>query len=150
MPLAVGRRCSRRAAARARRVGRGADHSRSLSLVRRRPNADRGDTSVVSDSSNTREAGADPGAGWIRYFLIPFGSKETNRLITHVESTFEDVTVDSLSSKAKNELERHSPMISQHCRCLTRVNVQRVATTLPVHIAAEPHFPRATASIQSP
>jgi hypothetical protein len=71
-------------------------------------------------------------------------------LITRVESTFEEVTVDSLSFKAKNDLETQSLMISQHCRCSTRVNIQRVATTLPLHIAAEPHLPRATPSIQSP
>jgi hypothetical protein len=71
-------------------------------------------------------------------------------LITHVESALEEVTVDSLSSKAKNELETHYLMISQHWRCSTRVNIQRVATAMPLHIAAEPHLPRATASIQSP
>jgi hypothetical protein len=71
-------------------------------------------------------------------------------LITGVESTFEEVTVDSLSFKSKNELETRSLMISQHCRCSPSVNIHRVATTLPLHIAAEPHLPNATASIQSP
>ena len=38
-------------------------------------------------------------------------------MITGVESTFEEVTVDSLSFKSKNELETRLPMIRQHCRC---------------------------------
>ncbi len=118
--------------------------------MRQRPNGDRGDVSVASDPYNARGAGADPGAGWIRYFLIPFGSKETNRLITRVESTFEEMTVDSLSFKAENELETQSLMIRQHFRCSNRGNIQGVATTLPPQIAAEPPLPRATASIQSP
>jgi hypothetical protein len=71
-------------------------------------------------------------------------------LITGVESTFEEVTVDSLSFKSKNELETRLPMISQHCRCSPTVNIQRVATPPPLHIAAEPRLPRVTASIQSP
>ena len=39
-----------------------------------------------------------------RYVLIPFETKETNRLITGVVSTFNEVTVDSPSFKSKNEL----------------------------------------------
>ena len=104
MPLAVRRRCSVRAAFRAEGAGRGAEHSHTLSLLRQRPNGDRGDASVASDPSTARGAGADPGEGWIRYVLIPFDHKETNRLIIDVESTFEEVTVDSLSFKSKNKL----------------------------------------------
>jgi hypothetical protein len=75
---------------------------------------------------------------------------ETNRLITGVESTFEKVTVDSRSFELKSKLGALWPMIRQCGRCWASVRFRRVATTLPVRIAAEPHFPRATASIQSP
>ena len=140
MPLAVRRRCSVRAALRRRRAGRGAVHSQSLSLVRQRPDGDRGDASAASDPSRARGVGADPGAGWIRYVLIPFDSQETNRLITDVESTFEEVTVDSLSFKSKNELGTRWPMIRQRCRRWASVSIRRVATTRPLRIAAELHL----------
>jgi hypothetical protein len=47
--------------------------------------------------------------------LIPFDSKETNRLTTGVESTSENVTVDSPSFRSKNELGIGWTMLRQHC-----------------------------------
>jgi hypothetical protein len=82
--------------------------------------------------------------------LIPSDSKETNRLITGVESTFEEVTVDSLPFKSKNELATQWPMIRQRCRRWAGVNILGLATTIPLRIAAELPHPRATASIESP
>ncbi len=60
--------------------------------------------------------------GRIRYVLIPFDSKETNRLITDVETTFEEVTVDSLSFKSKNELGTRWAMLRQRCQSRASVN----------------------------
>jgi hypothetical protein len=71
-------------------------------------------------------------------------------LITGVESTFEEVTVDSLSFKSKSKLGTRWPMIRQRCRRWASVKFRRVATTLTLRIATEPHLPSASASIQSP
>ena len=81
-------------------------------------------------------AGVDAGAGWIRYVLIPFDSKETNRLITGVESTFEEVTVDSLSFESKSKLGTLWQMIRQCGRRRASIKSRRVGTTLPLRIAA--------------
>ncbi len=94
--------------------------------------------------------GVNPRAGWIRYVLIPFDSKETNQLITGVETTFEEVTVDSLSFKSKNGLGTRWAMLRQRCRCWASVNLRRVAMTQPLRIPAELPLPRAAASIGSP
>ena len=125
MPLAAGRRCNVRAALRAKGAGRGTERSESLPLVRQRPDGDRRDASAASDPSRARGVGADPRAGRIRYVLIPFDSKETNRLITGVETTFEEVTVDSLSFKSKNALGTRWAMLRQRCRCWASVNIRR-------------------------
>jgi hypothetical protein len=118
------------------RAGRGAGHSRSLSLVRQGPNGDHGDASVASDPSNAMGAGAAIGAGWNRYVLIPFDAKETNRLITGAESTVEEATVDSLSFESKSKLGTPWPMIRQCGRRRARVKFRRVGTTLSLRIAA--------------
>jgi hypothetical protein len=94
--------------------------------------------------------GADHGAGWIRYVLILFDSKETNRLITGVETTFNEVTVDSPSFRWKNEFETWCAMLFQRCPCSATVNIRRFATTPFLGIAPEPPLPRAVASIESP
>jgi hypothetical protein len=94
--------------------------------------------------------GDNPRAGRIRYVLIPSGSKETNRLITGVETTFEEVTVDSLSFKSKNELGTRWVMLRQRCRCLASVILRHLAMTQPLHSPAERPLPRAAASIGSP
>ncbi len=106
--------------------------------------------SVTSDPPTARGAGADTGAGWIRYVLIPFDSQEANRLITNGDTTFDVVTVDSLPFKSKSTLGTRWPMIRQRCRRGASVKFRRVATTLPLRIPGEPLFPSATASIQSP
>jgi hypothetical protein len=89
-------------------------------------------------------------ASRIRYVLIPFDSKETNRLITGVETTFEEVTVDSLPFKSKNELGTRWAMLRQRCRCWANVIRRRLAMTQPLLIPAEPPPPKAAASIGSP
>jgi hypothetical protein len=71
-------------------------------------------------------------------------------LITGVESTFEEVTVDSLSFKSKSKLVTRWPMIRQRCRRWASVKFRRVTTTLPLRIATESYLPSASASIQSP
>jgi hypothetical protein len=71
-------------------------------------------------------------------------------LITGVESTFEEVTVDSLAFKLKNKLGTRWPMIRQPCRRWVSFKSRRVVTILPLRIAAEPHLASAMPSIQSP
>ena len=71
-------------------------------------------------------------------------------MITGVESTFEEVTVDSLSFKSKNELGTRWPMIRQRCRRWPGVNTLGLATTIPLPIPAHLPLPRAAASIESP
>ena len=94
--------------------------------------------------------GDNPRAGRIRYVLIPADSKETNRLITGVETTFEEVSVDSLSFKSKNELGTRWTMLWQRCQCWTSVILRCLAMTQLLHIPAELPLPRAAASIESP
>jgi hypothetical protein len=89
-------------------------------------------------------------AGRIRYVLIPSDSKETNRLITGVETTFEEVTVDSPSFESKNALGTRWAMLRQCCRSRDSVTPRRLALTKPLRIPAELPIPRATASIESP
>jgi len=71
-------------------------------------------------------------------------------LITGVESTFDEVTVDSPSFKSKKELETGWAMLHQRCRRSANVNIRRVATTLTLRIAPKSPLPRAAASIDSP
>jgi hypothetical protein len=71
-------------------------------------------------------------------------------LIIDVESTFEEVTVDSLSFKSRNKLGTRWTMIRQRCRRWASVKFRRDATTVPIRIAAEAHLLSAAASIQSP
>lgn len=71
-------------------------------------------------------------------------------MITGVESTFEEVTVDSLSIKSKNELGTRWSMIRQRCRRRAGINILGLATTLPLPIPAQLPLPRAMASIESP
>ena len=97
-----------------------------------------------------RGAGANPGAGWIRYVLIPFDSKETNRLITGVETTFEEVTVDSLSFKSKNELGTRSAMLRRALPEPGQRQYSARCNDSALRIAAELPLPRAAASIESP
>jgi hypothetical protein len=94
--------------------------------------------------------GAGPGAGWIRYVLIPSDSKETNRLIILVVTTFEEVTEDSLSFKSKNELGTRWAILRNRCRCCASAPLRRLAMTQPLFIAPELLLPRAAASIESP
>ena len=65
-------------------------------------------------------------AGRIRYVLIPSESKETNRLITGVETTFEEVTVDSPSFESKNALGTRWAMLRQCCRSRDSVIPRRL------------------------
>jgi hypothetical protein len=71
-------------------------------------------------------------------------------LITGVETTFEEVTVDSPSFKWKNALATRWTMLCQRCPCSASVNIQRYAPTPFLRLAPEPPLPRAAASIQSP
>jgi hypothetical protein len=71
-------------------------------------------------------------------------------LITGVESTFDEVTVDSPSFKSKKELGTGWAMLHQRCHRSASVNIRRVATTLTRRIAAKSPLPRAAASIESP
>ena len=71
-------------------------------------------------------------------------------MITDVETTFEEVTVDSLSFKSKNKLGTRWPMIRQRRRRWASVKIRRDATTGPLRIAAEVPLSRAAASIESP
>jgi hypothetical protein len=89
-------------------------------------------------------------AGRIRYVLIPSDSKETNRLITGVETTFEEVTVDSLSFESKNALGTRWAMLRQRCRSRDSVIPRRLVLTQPLRIPTEQPVPRAAASIESP
>jgi hypothetical protein len=89
-------------------------------------------------------------AGRIRYVLIPSNSKETNRLITGVETTFEEVTVDSLSFESKNALRTRWAMFHQRCRSRDGVILRRLAIRQPLRIPAAPPVPRAAASIGFP
>jgi hypothetical protein len=89
-------------------------------------------------------------AGRIRYVLIPSDSKETNPSITGVETTFEEVTVDSLSFKSKNELGTRWTMLRQRCPCWVNVMLRRFAMTQLPSIPAERPVLRTAASIESP
>ncbi len=76
--------------------------------------------------------GDNPRAGRLRYVLSPSDSKETNRWITGVETTFEEVPVDSPSFKSKNELGTRWAMLRQRCRCMAGVILRRLAMTRPL------------------
>ena len=69
---------------------------------------------------------------------------------TGVESTYEEVTVDSLSFKSKNELGTRWAMLNDRRRSCARVPIRRVAMTQPLFIAPELPLPSAAASIGSP
>jgi hypothetical protein len=71
-------------------------------------------------------------------------------LITGVESTFDEVTVDSPPFKSKIELGTGWAMLHQRCHRWASVNIRPVATTLTLRIATESPLPRAAASIESP
>ena len=71
-------------------------------------------------------------------------------MITGVETTFEEVTVDSLSFESKNALGTRWVMLRQRCRSRDSVIPRRLALTQPLRIPAEPPLPRAAASIESP
>ena len=90
-----------------------------------------------------------PRAGRIRYVLIPVDAKETNQLITDVETTFEEVTVDSLSFKSKNGLELGGRR-SVSAAGAGPGNFPRVALPQSLRIPAELPRPRAAAPIGSP
>jgi hypothetical protein len=94
--------------------------------------------------------GADPGARWIRYVLIVFDSKETNRLITGVETTFREVTVDSPPFKWKNKLGTRTAMLCERRQSRADINIARVASTPALRITAKLPVSRAAASIESP
>ena len=93
---------------------------------------------------------ADHGARWIRYVLISSQYKEANRLITDAETTLEEVTVDSLSFKSKNEFGTRWAMLRQSCQCWASVILRRLAMIQLLGIAAERPVLRAAASIESP
>jgi hypothetical protein len=89
-------------------------------------------------------------AGRIRYILIHCDSKATNPLITGVNTTFEEVTVDSLSFESKIAIGTRWAMLCQRCRSRDSVIPRRLALTQPLRIPARLHLPRAAASIESP
>jgi hypothetical protein len=94
--------------------------------------------------------GASAGAEWIRYVLITSDSKETNRLITAVATTFEEVTVDSLSFESKYAPGTRWPTLRQRCQCLASVILWRLMVIQHPRIPAELALPRAAASIEFP
>jgi hypothetical protein len=71
-------------------------------------------------------------------------------LITGVESTFEEVTVDSLSFRSKNELGIGWTMLRGHCHGPAKINFGHAEMTLRLRTAAEMPLPKAAASIGSP
>jgi hypothetical protein len=71
-------------------------------------------------------------------------------LITGVETTFEEVTVDSPSFESKNELGTRSAMLRQRCQHRASVILPRLAMTQPLRVPAKRPLPRAAASIESP
>ena len=71
-------------------------------------------------------------------------------MITGVETTFEEVTVDSLSFESKNALGTRRAMLRQRCRSWDGVIPRRLALTKPLRIPAELPVPRAAALIESP
>ena len=81
--------------------------------VWQRLDGDRRDRPADADPSQSRGVVASTRAGRIRYVVIPFDSRETSRLITGVETTFEEVTVDSPSFMSKNELGAGWAMLRQ-------------------------------------
>ena len=134
---------------RPRRQSRDEAQAQSLPLLRQTPDGNRRDASAASDPSRERGRGTDPGAGSIRYVLIPFDSKETSRLITGVESTFEEVTVDSLYFKPKNELGTRWPMI----RAVPALARSQHSGPRNDHSSPDPRTPtppRVAAAIESP
>ena len=71
-------------------------------------------------------------------------------MIADVETTFEEVTVDSAPVESKKELGTRRPMLIQHgLRCAT-VILRRLVMIQPPRIPAELPLPRAAASIESP
>lgn len=71
-------------------------------------------------------------------------------MITGGETTFEEVTVDSLSFESKDALGTRWALLRQRCRSRDSVIPRRLASTQPLGIPAEPPLPRAAASIVSP
>ncbi len=71
-------------------------------------------------------------------------------MITGVETTFEEVTVDSPSFRSKNGLATWWAMLREPCPCWAEVNIRRSATAPSLRIPAKPPLPRAAASIESP
>jgi hypothetical protein len=71
-------------------------------------------------------------------------------LITVVETTFEEVTVDSLSFESKNELRTRWPRLSQRCQCLASVILRGLVVIQHPRVPAELPLPRAAASIEFP
>ncbi len=71
-------------------------------------------------------------------------------MITGVETTFEEVPVDSPSFKSNKELGTGWAMLHQRSHRSASVNIRRIATTLTLRIAAKSPLPRAAASIESP
>jgi hypothetical protein len=70
--------------------------------------------------------------------------------IINVETTSEEVTVDSPSFKSKNEIGSQPAMLCEKGRSEADVGIGRVAPTLALRIIAEIPVPRAAASIESP
>jgi hypothetical protein len=71
-------------------------------------------------------------------------------LITGVETTFREVTVDSSSFKWKNKLGTRRPIIRQRCRRRPSVKIRGLATTQPLPVLAKLPLRRAAASTESP
>jgi hypothetical protein len=89
-------------------------------------------------------------AGPIRYVLIPLNLRRPTDLITNVETTSEEVTVDSPSFELKNKLGTRLAMLRQRCQSWADVTFGRVAPTPVLLATARQVVPRAAASIKSP
>jgi hypothetical protein len=71
-------------------------------------------------------------------------------MIADVETTFDEVTVDSAPVGSKKELGTRWPMLIQHGLRCTSVILRRLVMIRRPCIAAELPLPRAAASIESP
>jgi hypothetical protein len=150
VPLAAEPRRNVEASLRAKGDCRATKPCERLSLVRQRLDGDRGDLWADADLSKSSGGLASISAGPIRYVLIPFSSKETNRLITGVETTFKEVTVDSPSFKSKSELRTRWAMLCHHVQAWASVKTRRLPTTPPLRLPTELPLPTAAALIGSP
>ncbi len=71
-------------------------------------------------------------------------------MFADVETTFEEVTVDSAPVESKTELGTRCPMLIQHGLRCTDVVLRHFVMIQPPRLPAELPLPRAAASIESP